>query len=457
MPNPADVLWLFVVLCLASAAGTVVWAWHVQRRLGRTRDSEARYRVFYELAPVAIVVHDRGHRIVDWNRAAERLFGWSREQALGKDFFALVGVGGGVPELRDAVHKTLRTTVRSTTMNWTLRADGTQLLCDWSNSVIKDTHGDVAAIVSMASDVTAAREFERRLRASERRFRSFAESAYDGIWTAALDGQITYASPSLERLTGYAPEALLGLRIQDAVAPEVGQQMIGALEALRTEGTPPRRHWQFQQTTRDGRQLWVQVIVDLLRAENGAPVEILGITRDISEHKAMEARLTELAHTDPLTGLPNRRLFFDRLEERLRMARRQKCPLALLFLDLDGFKVINDSHGHLVGDDVLRTVAARFSDVVRESDSLARVAGDEFALLLGPSAEPLAPEHVASRLIACLAEPLEVQGQTCQLGVSIGIALYPADALEADALLRQADQAMYLAKRGGRNRWAAVA
>lgn len=446
-------MWLFVVLCLAAAAGAAAWAWHAQRRLGRARDSEARYRVFYELAPVAIVVHDRGHRIVDWNRAAERLFGWSREQALGKDFFALVGPGGSVPELRDAVHETLRTTVRSTTMNWSLRADGTRLLCDWSNSVIKDAHGEVAAVVSMANDVTAAREFERRLRASERRFRSFAESAYDGIWTAALDGRITYASPSLERLTGYAPEALLDRRIQDAVAPEVGRDVLSALEALRTQGTPPRRHWQFQQATRDGRRLWVQVTVDLLRAENGAPVEILGITRDISEHKAMEARLTELAHTDPLTGLPNRRLFFDRLEERLRMARRQERPLALLFLDLDGFKTINDSHGHAVGDEVLRTVAARFSEVVRESDSLARVAGDEFTVLLGPTAEPLAPEQVASRLIACLAEPLEVQGEACQIGVSIGIALYPADAVEADALLRRADQAMYLAKRGGRNRW----
>ncbi len=457
MLNEPDTVRGLLLLLAALLLAGVAWLWRSRQLLARLRDSEARYRVFYELAPVAIIVHDRGHRIVDWNRAAERLFGWSRAQALGQDFFTLVGPGGAVVELRDAVDETLRTTVRSTTLNWSLRADGTRLLCDWSNSVIKDAHSDVAAVVSMAIDVTAAREFERRLRASERRFRSFAESAYDGIWTAALDGRITYASPSLERLTGWAPEELLDQQIQDAVDPTVAIDVSAALEMLRTEGTPPRRHWQFEQPTRDGRRLWVQVTVDLLRAENGAPVEILGITRDISDHKEMELRLTELAHTDSLTGLPNRRLFFDRLEERLRLARRQEQPLALLFLDLDGFKVINDSHGHLVGDEVLRAVADRLATVVRESDSLARVAGDEFTVLLGPSSEPLMPEQVAARLIASLATPIEVQGEPCQIGVSIGIALYPDDAIEADALLRCADQAMYLAKRDGRNRYMTLA
>jgi diguanylate cyclase (GGDEF)-like protein/PAS domain S-box-containing protein len=578
-PDATVTAWLLPLSLLVTAA-VAVWAIALllrgQRLLRRVRDTEARYQVFYELAPVAMVVHDQQHRIIDWNRAAERLFGWAREEALGRDFFDLLGPGGALPDLRHAVDETLKTTVRSSTMNWSQRADGTRLLCDWSNAVIKDAGGQVDAVVSLAQDVTATREFERRLRSSERRFRSLAENAWDVIWTAGLDGQVTYASPSVERMLGYSPETVRQGRIYDVLAPDVAAQVRQALEELRTRGTPPPRQWEVAQRTHDGRTIWAQVTMEVLRGDNGAPREILGITRDIteqravqealrsrmtaiesaaegviitdlegrieyvnpayveltgqsaesafgrlpdaladpygearelareilacvrrgevgrgeiagwhpeeptrvaavtvspvigedgqplrlvamvrdiSERKALEARLTELAHSDPLTGLPNRRLFFDRLEERLRMARRQDRPLALLFLDLDGFKTVNDRYGHAVGDEVLQAVATRFRAALRESDSLSRVAGDEFTVLLGPSPEALAPEEVASKLIDALRVPVRVQGAECQLGVSIGIAHFPADAEEADALLRCADQAMYVAKRGGRSRF----
>lgn len=448
--------WLLPLSLLLTAAVVVLAVGLLlrgQRLLRRVRDTEARYQVFYELAPVAMVVHDQQHRIIDWNRAAERLFGWAREEALGRDFFELLGPGGGLPELRHAVDETLKTTVRSSTMNWSQGADGRKLLCDWSNAVIKDAGGQVSAVVSMAHDVTATREFERRLRSSERRFRSLAENAWDVIWTAGLDGQVTYASPSVERMLGYSPETVRQGRIFDVLAPEVAGQLRKALEELRTRGTLPPRQWEVEQRTRDGRAVWAQVTMEVLRGDNGAPREILGITRDITEQRAVQARLTELAHSDPLTGLPNRRLFFDRLEERVRLARRQERPLALLFLDLDGFKTVNDRHGHAIGDEVLKIVATRFSAALRESDSLSRVAGDEFTVLLGPSSEPLDPQEVSGRLLDALRAPVSCQGVECRLGVSIGIAFFPADAQEPDALLRCADQAMYLAKRRGRNRF----
>ena len=547
-----------------------------RRILQHMRDTEARYRVFYDLAPVAMVVHDQQHRIRDWNRAAEKLFGWSREQALGQDFFDLLAPGETLTEMRGAVDATLKTTVRSTMMNWSVRQDGHEVLCDWSHSVIKNAHGGVTAVVSLAIDVTGAREFERRLRDSERRFRSLAENAYDVIWTATLDGRITYASPSVERLIGYTPAALREYHVFDAVPAESAAQIRDALEQLRTRGVQPQRHWEVQQRRQDGRWIWVQVTMDVLRGENGAPREILGITRDVTEqrevqetlrtrvtaiesaaegviitdaagrmeyvnpayvqltgfsvenslgkrpaallddanepgalfreisetvrrgevwrgeinrwnlteperiasvtvspvtdddgrllrlvaimrdvsaYKAMELRLTKMAHYDSLTGLPNRRLFFDRLADRLRLAQRQGRELALLFIDLDGFKAINDTLGHAAGDEVLRAVAGRFTEVLRTSDSLARVAGDEFTVVLGPGAEPADAEQVASRLLESLSMPVLVSGAQCQLGASIGIARYPLHALDADALLKIADQAMYAAKRGGRNRY----
>ncbi len=566
---------LLICLGLFVAGGTLLL--RGRRALAHMRDTEARYRVFYDLAPVAMVVHDQQHQILDWNRAAEKLFGWSREQALGRDFFELLAPSETMTEMRGAVDATLKTTRRSTTMNWSVRQDGNQVLCDWSNSVIKNEHGAVTAVVSLANDVTAAREFERRLRDSERRFRSLAENAYDVIWTATLDGRITYASPSVERLTGYTPAALRDRHVFDAVPAESAAQICDALEQLRSRGVQPRRHWEVQQRRQDGRWIWVQVTMDILRGENGAPREILGITRDVTEqrevqetlrarvtaiesaaegviitdtagrmeyvnpayveltgfsvedslgkrpgallndanepgelfeeiaatvrrgevwrgeidrwnlteperiasltvspvtddngrllrlvaimrdvsaHKAMELRLTKMAHYDPLTGLPNRRLFFDRLADRLRLAQREGHELALLFIDLDGFKKINDTLGHGAGDEALRTVAQRFTEALRTADCLARVAGDEFTIVLGPSAEPPDAENVASRLIDSLSEPVIVSGTACQLGASVGIARYPLNALDADALLKRADQAMYAAKRGGRNRYA---
>lgn len=574
--GPSLLLPAVLMLCLAVFVVSGMLLLRGRRTLQHMRDTEARYRVFYDLAPVAMVVHDQQHRILDWNRAAEKLFGWSREQALGRDFFDLLAPGETITELRGAVDSTLKTTCRSTTMNWSVRQDGHEVLCDWSNSVIKNEYGVVTAVVSLAIDVTAAREFERRLRDSERRFRSLAENAYDVIWTATLDGRITYASPSVERLTGYSPAALRDYHVYDAIPAESAAQIRDALEQLRTRGVQPARHWEIQQRRRDGRWIWVQVTMDILRGENGAPREILGITRDVTEqrevqerlrarvtaiesaaegviitdtagrmeyvnpayvaltgfsvedslgkrpgalldeanepgelfreiaetvyrgevwrgeidrwnlseperiasltvspvtdddgrlvrlvaimrdvsaHKAMESRLTKMAHYDSLTGLPNRRLFFDRLADRLRLAQREGRELALLFIDLDGFKGINDTLGHAAGDEALRAVAARFTEVLRTSDTLARVAGDEFTVVLGPSAETPDAEHVASRLIASLNTPVMVSGSDCQLGASIGIARYPADALDADELLKRADQAMYAAKRGGRNRY----
>jgi len=566
---------LLVPAILVMIAGAVLLL-RGRRVWARIRDNEARYQVFYDLAPVAMVVHDQQHCITDWNRAAERLFGWSREQVLGRDFFDLLSSGDAVADLRGAVDQTLRTTMRSTTMNWSIRKDGQRVLCDWSNSVIKGGHGEVHAVVSLAVDVTAAREFERRLRDSERRFRSLAENAYDVIWTATLEGVITYASPSIERLAGYTPEQVIGRSLLDALAPDTAAEVHEALERLRTRGISPQRQWECRQFARDGRSIWVQVTMDVLRSDRGAPHGILGITRDvteqretqnalasrvtaiesaadgviitdpdgrmeyvnpayvaltgysterslgklprpllddkhqpneryreifavvhsgkvwrgeadrwhdtdparvasltvspvmdeagrlvrvvaimrdISEHKAMEQRLTQMAHYDPLTGLPNRRLFFDRLQQRLQLGRRSNQPVALMFLDLDGFKAVNDSFGHAAGDQVLQQVAQRFSAVLRESDSFARVAGDEFAILLGPEGESFAPEQVAERLIACLSTPVQLATGLCRIGVSIGISRYPEDARDPETLLRYADQAMYVAKRAGRNRY----
>jgi diguanylate cyclase (GGDEF)-like protein len=175
------------------------------------------------------------------------------------------------------------------------------------------------------------------------------------------------------------------------------------------------------------------------------------VTTDITEHKLVAERIQSIAHHDSLTGLPNRLLFGDRLNQAMSQAKRDACQFALLFLDLDKFKPVNDSFGHAIGDELLKGVADRIRSEVRESDTVARVGGDEFVVILPDLSTREMAEAVAGKIIAALAQPFQLgaQQQTVEIGVSIGIAIYPADASDIDGLIKAADTAMYSAKQVG--------
>lgn len=546
-----------------------------QRRTRSLKDAAARYRVFYEAAPVAIVVSDYTHRVLDWNDAAEKLFGWSREEVLGRDFLDLLVSKPALVDFQDAVTRTLQTTSVTTTLTHNLRQDGTVLLCDWRHAVIGRGQSD-QVVVSMALDVTDARNTQTALRKSERRFRSLAETTNDIIWTADLHGRFTYVSPSVEEQSGFTAREVLQITLMDCLAsPEARRMIDEELEYVRSHGRLRSSRFELEQRRRDGGTDWVDIVLDVLEGEPGEGRELVGITRkvtaqrelrealaarvaaieeaaegvsirttdgtveyvnpayerltgytseelvgqtfhvvgeeaerekfysdmlpvvsrgeswrgemaathrngqryvaavtvspiradddqvvrvvsivrDVTEERRMAQELERRAHYDELTGLPNRALFFDRLHERIRQARRAGEGLALLFMDLDGFKALNDTHGHQAGDRALTEAARRFAATLRESDTLARVSGDEFAVLLGPTPHPEHAGQVAAKLLASLEAPLDVtDGEPAVLGVSIGIARYPEDAEEAEVLLKRADEAMYAAKQAGRNR-----
>ena len=175
------------------------------------------------------------------------------------------------------------------------------------------------------------------------------------------------------------------------------------------------------------------------------------MTTDITEHKLTEERIQRVAHHDSLTGLPNQLLFNDRLNQAISLAKRDSRQFALLYLDLDKFKPVNDGMGHAAGDELLKAVATRIRLQVRESDTVARVGGDEFTVILHDIIRREDAETVARKIIAALASPFQLgsQKQGVDIGASIGIALYPADARDADALVKAADAAMYRAKQAG--------
>jgi diguanylate cyclase (GGDEF)-like protein len=183
----------------------------------------------------------------------------------------------------------------------------------------------------------------------------------------------------------------------------------------------------------------------------GKVLGCFSVTTDITEHKLTQERIQRVAHHDSLTGLPNRLLFDDRLNQAISLAKRNSRQFALLYLDLDRFKPVNDTLGHTAGDELLKAVATRIRRQVRESDTVARVGGDEFIVILPDIAGREEAETVARKIVAVLATPFQLgsQKQSVDIGTSIGIAVYPADARDADALVKAADAAMYRAKQAG--------
>lgn len=202
----------------------------------------------------------------------------------------------------------------------------------------------------------------------------------------------------------------------------------------------------------NGQIKWIHEVVKITLDDHGTPLEANGTNQDITERVAAESRTGFLASHDRLTELPNRELFYDRLSQAISQARRKRGRLAILFLDLDGFKPINDNYGHEAGDILLKTVAQRLQECVRDMDTVARLGGDEFAVTLSEIANPVDANIVAGNIINKISAPIALKGnQECCIGVSIGIAIFPGNGFELDSLLIAADSAMYQSKARGKN------
>lgn len=307
------------------------------------------------------------------------------------------------------------------------------------------------------------------LHESEARYRLLTEDALDVIWKTDRHLRITYISPVDERLRGYKAEEMLGHSVFELFSDE-GAATVKALmlQAHATEqaGTPVEfLTFEVQHRCSDGRLLWGEVRSKPERDAQGTITGYHGITREITERKQLEDQVRQLAFYDPLTQLPNRRLLNDRLAQALAASKRSGCHGALMFLDLDNFKSLNDACGHAVGDSLLIEVARRLRDCVREVDTVARLGGDEFVVMLGEldpgQAQSLAlSRSVAEKIRISLSEPYQLTTRqdrrrdalvAHRCSASIGVVVFVGNETSQDEVLKWADSAMYQAKDAGRN------
>jgi len=306
-------------------------------------------------------------------------------------------------------------------------------------------------ILTFVSQHVAAALDRRRaadaLRESEARFRTLAETAPCAIFIYQDDG-FRYANPAAASITGYNREELRDLSFWRLVHPDFREAVRErSLARQRGESVPAR--YEFKVERRDGEERWLDSSASSV--EFGGRPAVLGIAFDVTERKRAEEQIKSLAYHDVLTGLPNRLLFNDRLNVAVAQAHRLQQRLGVLFLDLDRFKVINDSLGHSLGDRLLQAVAERLEAGVREGDTVARLGGDEFILLLPGIARADDIAKVAEKILDSLRLPFRLEGRDLFVTASIGLSLYPEDGLDGETLVKNADIAMYRAKEQGRD------
>ncbi|MNR78796.1 putative diguanylate cyclase YegE [compost metagenome] len=293
------------------------------------------------------------------------------------------------------------------------------------------------------------------LRGSERRFRAVHDHAAFGIVQTTPEGMVVHSNPAFQRLIGYSEKELEGMHwSRFTVAEDHAENQRFRQELIL--GERDAYHMEKRYVCKDGRLVWANLAVTGVRREDGSLEFMLALIEDITARKQQEEVITHQAFHDALTGLPNRMRFAERLDQALVKARRDATPMALMFLDLDHFKDMNDALGHAAGDTLLQEVARRLRACVRSTDTVARIGGDEFTVLLPIVDGPNGAVQVASKILQTLPVTTMIDGKPLTVTPSIGISLFPDHGQDAESLIARADAAMYASKQTGRNRYTLV-
>lgn len=411
-------------------------------REARTTAEQAleRYAELFDFAPVAYFTLGQDGSIHQTNFNGERLLGMERSKIAGRHFANIVA-------------SEYRATFNGFLQNVFINAGAQHceiILQPGGNSrwvaieAIADT--DRLSCLAAMADISERKHNEQELQLAATVYMAIEEA----IMVADTNDRIIAVNPAFTKLTGYSAAEAIGQTTALLKSSRQDEAFFQAMwQQLNNTG-----QWQGEIWNRhkDGDEYLARLSISTVYDHDGRPIRRVGMSSDITEQRRAEEIIRKQANIDPLTGLPNRRLFFDRLQRAINKSHRGHQKLALMFLDLDHFKDINDSLGHDMGDHLLQETTQRLTACIRETDTLARPGGDEFMLIMSELHELNSIDRVAQAILQTMTAPFQLKNECCYVSVSIGIALYPDDAENMEALLKKADQAMYAAKNLGRSR-----
>ncbi|UVW28171.1 bifunctional diguanylate cyclase/phosphodiesterase [Massilia sp. H6] len=405
-----------------------------------------RFVAAIEQAPgVAVHSVDANGIVRFWNRACFQLFGVPASRALGQPLKAIVSHLDHQAEFDETVAAIWRNGIPPAPRDWKVQSAAGRCLWMHSHHVPVMHQGLVQQVLCIEIDMTAHMQAQDNLVQAARVF----QNAHEAMIVMDADYRVQLVNGAFTAITGFDAADIVGTTLANL---PWGEDDTGFYDSIWSQ-LDGNDHWQGELAAKrkNGERYTASVALTTIRDAHGEASSYMALLSDITERKRAEEQVRHQAEHDPLTGLPNRTLFLDRLHHALATWRRQHARFAVLFLDLDRFKSINDNNGHQAGDAVLREVAARLRRCVRRVDTISRLGGDEFVVLLADIGGADQAAHVAATVMQAVAHPIDVDGQEIGLSASIGIAICPTDGQDVDTLMHHADVAMYHAKQNGRN------
>jgi diguanylate cyclase (GGDEF)-like protein/PAS domain S-box-containing protein len=403
---------------------------------------ESEIRLLANSLPVLIAYAEiNEQRYTFANKAYAHTYGWTEQTILGRTVREVIG-----EEAYQLISPHVEAVINGKTVNYErpiISPDGEQRFIE-VDLIPHFNDGTQLGAFIVINDITKHRLAEQAVRESEERLRKFAAATNDGILFQE-NGIVVDCNETICNMFGYELAELKGHHLFEFMAPESWDL---TMHHIRTRYEKP---YEIQGLHKDGRKIPLEVVGKEMPYQGGTTR--MSIVRDITDRKRAEARIQFMAHHDSLTLLPNRANLMERLELMLSASRRKQTFVAMMFIDLDHFKTVNDSLGHHAGDALLKIIAGRLKSCLRDADTVARLGGDEFLVVVPDLREPQAVGQVADKIIEVVSESCTIEGQTLSISPSIGISIFPRDGNSPDDLIKNADAAMYLAKEHGRSNY----
>lgn len=410
---------------------------------------EEKYRAIMEDLKEAYFEIDLKGNFISFNDAVCRQLGYTREELTGMNYRVYIKPDQIEKQLEifKRVYETGNPIELFTVEQ--VRKDGKLILVEGSVFPLRNSKQEIVGFRGIGRDVTERTQMEEALRLSGDRYRTILEEIEEGYYEVDLAGNFTFANDAACRQFGYSREELIGLNYRAYVPKEDVKNVYRTWNKVYRTGEPVKS-FPFATIKKDRTQIFLENSISPMRNKEGEIIGFRSVSRDITERKLFEQKLSEMATHDSLTGLPNRILLSDRLMVGTALARRNGHRLAVLMLDLDKFKEVNDAMGHSVGDELLKAVGQRLSSIMRKSDTISRIGGDEFVLVLPQILQVNDVTKFAERILSAFQQPFVFGRHRIEVTTSIGIAVYPDDGVENEHLLKRADSAMYKVKEQGR-------